>query len=1035
MMTRIRPESLSLLAAAIALLAGRPTVARDGFVATRLDALGGPADAPLRLPTAVAVSPVGELYVVDGVNNRIVVFASDGGLLEELDGGGGVRFEQPVGIDVDATGRAWIADSGNQRVVVLSPQREFERSIDVPAAESGRPADVTDVVVAPDGAHLWVVDNDGQRLLQHELAAGTWQVIGHEGESLGQFQYPFQIAALPEGDVVVSDVINARLQIFAPDGQPVRSIGSHGVEIGQFFRPGGLAIDRDRNLWVADSVLGVIQVFRADGLLIDVLRDEQGQVLHFNSPLGLAFEPGGSLCVVELAANQVARLAVSATQDAAPPLAPPRAGSGQQAQACTICHIDWLAPYADGRDSGLATRPEGTPEEPAASRSPMCLSCHDGAVADSRQRVWEEHGHRTGVAPPESMTVPQNLPLVDGKLACRTCHSAHGSDAAQGDFRRAMLLRVPNVASELCVSCHSDKTRGPRFGTHPTGGMPWPIPEPLVAAGAKVGPNPRELTCQVCHTPHGASYDHLLVLGVGSNQLCLTCHDQMRPGMFREGGDREHPLSPKTNPEQAAAIEDMGTRIGPAGELICLSCHKLHHGFGERFMLAAELKDGQMCIRCHSQRTDMLGSFHDLREKHPQERNRLGMTVSDGGPCSACHLFHRYAREPKPTAVDTVGECTTCHSQGQCAENRQLGSVNHPTLACLDCHDPHQVRFTNFLRAAPEDLCTTCHSEMNAVRAGPHDMLADPSRWLTEATNGGDRCLSCHRPHGNESTGLFRIAPVASAGPTNAPCAACHTNTLWGSSGAAVMLHPRDTDAAALASGLPLDTTGPGPAQIDCETCHDPHAGGATEHLVRLAGPHAAGQPCVACHAANAHVEANPHSGVSMRNAGFDSASCGPCHRVHANPAESRDKLLWSPVLAAAALSMVDNDTADPHCTGCHRKEGPARWPGSTSHPLVDAFDPLATSGVAHLPIYDADGNASASGRITCRTCHEPHGRIGPTLPGMPSALPGTTGRRLVLRSFVAPNVCTSCHGAEALNRFLYFHESPRRNFVMPGTR
>ncbi len=1035
MMSRPRPEQL-LLVAAFGLLAGHASLARDGFVGTPLDTLTGPVEAPLQMPTAVSVSPAGELYVVDGVNNRIVVLSSDGGVIEELDAAEGKRFIQPVGIDVDATGRVWIADTGNHRVAVFSAQREFERSIEVPASKNGRPADVTDVAVAPDGAQLWVVDNDGQRLLLYDLAAGTWQVLGREGESLGQFQFPFQIAALPEGDVVVSDVINSRVQAFAPAGHALRSIGSHGVELGQFHRPGGVAIDRDRNLWITDGVLGVVQVFRPDGSLIDALRDEQGEVLHFSGPLGLAFAPDGTLCVVEVAASRVARLAIVATQDASPPLAPPRAaaGAGQQAQACTICHIDWISPFSDGRASSLAARPPSTPEQPAAARSEMCLSCHDGSVADSRHRVWEEHGHRTGVAPPATMTVPGNLPLVDGELACRTCHSAHGSDAAEGDFRRAMLLRVKNVASELCVSCHTDKTRGPRFGTHPTGGMPWAIPDALVKAGAKVGPNPRELTCQVCHTPHGASYDHLLVMGVGSNQLCLTCHDQMRPGMFREGGDHEHPLSPQTSPEQAAAIEKVGTRIGPGGELICLSCHKLHHGFGERFMLAAELTDGQMCINCHSQRSAMLDSPHDLRRDHPQERNRLGMTVADGGPCSACHLFHRYAREPRPTPVDTVGECVTCHSNGQCAEKQQLSSVNHPTLACLDCHNPHEVRFGNYLKSAPEELCTTCHTDKEALRGGPHDMLSDPSGWSSESRDIGDRCLACHRPHGSETTGLFRVAPVASAGQANAACAACHSDSLWGSTGSAVMLHPRNVDEATLASGLPLDTSNPAAAQIKCESCHDPHADGAMEYLVRSLAPHAAGQPCVICHAANAHVEANPHNGVSMRRAGFDSASCGPCHRVHADPSESKDKLLWSPVLAAAALSVVDNDTADPHCTGCHRAGGPARWPGSTGHPLVDAFDPLATSGVAHLPIYDSEGNASASGRITCRTCHEPHGRVGPSMPGSPGAL-APAGRRLVLRSFAAPNVCTSCHGAEALNRFLYFHESPRRSFSTPGSR
>ncbi|MBK8270961.1 MAG: hypothetical protein IPK83_22695 [Planctomycetes bacterium] len=150
--------------------------------------------------------------------------------------------------------------------------------------------------------------------------------------------------------------------------------------------------------------------------------------------------------------------------------------------------------------------------------------------------------------------------------------------------------------------------------------MPWAIPQELIDAGARVGPNPREIHCRVCHTPHGASHDHLLVMGVESNQLCLTCHAEMRPGMFRDDAHSEHPLSPIVNAEQKAAVKDMNTRLGPNDQLICLSCHKLHHGKGDRFLLARELKDGQMCMQCHSEKNTMLGSSHDLRQKFPNER-------------------------------------------------------------------------------------------------------------------------------------------------------------------------------------------------------------------------------------------------------------------------------------------------------------------------------------------------------------------------------------------------------------------------------
>ena len=49
----------------------------------------------------------------------------------------------------------------------------------------------------------------------------------------------------------------------------------------------------------------------------------------------------------------------------------------------------------------------------------MCLGCHDGSVGDSRRTVWVEHGHLRGITPPDGMTVPKDLPLVDGTIVLK----------------------------------------------------------------------------------------------------------------------------------------------------------------------------------------------------------------------------------------------------------------------------------------------------------------------------------------------------------------------------------------------------------------------------------------------------------------------------------------------------------------------------------------------------------------------------------------------------------------------------------------
>lgn len=1038
------------------------------FIGTPESTFAYAGDRPMRMPTEVAVTPDGRVFVADGMHDRVLIFTPDGELGGTIESAGDAPLRQPCGLFADRAGNVWIADSGNRRIVAIDSSGATIETVNPPLRSDGHAPDVTAVALSPDGALLWCIDNDGQRLLRLDRQAGIWAAFGQRGDGIGQVQYPYLMAVGANGDVFLSDVVNSRILAFDADGRAVASIGSYGVFRGALYRPKGVAVDRAGRVWISDSVTGAVQVFKPNGAFLGVLSQSDGEVLRFESPVGIAFDDDGGLYVAELAANRVRKIRIAPPRgDALPEVVTgPRAGTGQQGRNCTICHLEWIPELAERRSNLLIDPPDSTAKDPYAARAGVCLSCHDGSVIDSRRRVWEEHGHRTGVEPPETMKVPENLPLIDGTIACRTCHSAHAAGQATGDLKTAVFLRVPNQASELCMSCHTDKLRGPVAGTHPTGGMPWPVPQALIDAGARVGPNPRELTCQVCHTPHGAQNDHLLVMGVGSNQLCLNCHDQMRPGMFRAGGHMEHPLDAKPNAEQAAAIAAMGTRVGDEGQLVCLSCHKLHHGKGERYMLADELSEGQMCLRCHSDRSSIIGSSHDLRTSRPEERNRLGMTASTGGPCSSCHLFHRYARNREPTIEDRTGLCTTCHSAGNCAECKLPGNVNHVGEKCTICHNPHDPHDRPFLSAPAEQVCISCHTDLATVVGGPHDSIQNVSGWSDQANSPSDACLACHRPHGDSTNGLFRLptsvgAPAGNGGTSRASllfasiadpdavCTSCHSQAAFGGVGSVAAAHPKATLEDGDESGLPLVSGDVGTAgRIGCRTCHNPHAGGSQPRLLRIAagegreGAASSADLCTKCHSSMAQVVLTAHAPQGMANADLESDACLPCHRAHGAADDVAASLLWSKSLLVAgqeeraaadarheamftASGAALADVGDVLCVGCHRDGGVSYAPLIASHPDI----PLSgdTANGPSMPLFDENGQVAAVGKITCRTCHLPHGRTT----DLDAAKLATDEERrqmqLQMRVFVAPNICTGCHGDDGLRRYLYFHDPARR--------
>ena len=94
----------------------------------------------------------------------------------------------------------------------------------------------------------------------------------------------------------------------------------------------------------------------------------------------------------------------------------PRAEEAADAFDCAACHPMRIRDFK-GRRANPIVPIEEFPEEPTgkqdiASTSGMCLSCHDGFVADSRE-VWKDgySGHRVGMVPGDGL---------HRKVACST---------------------------------------------------------------------------------------------------------------------------------------------------------------------------------------------------------------------------------------------------------------------------------------------------------------------------------------------------------------------------------------------------------------------------------------------------------------------------------------------------------------------------------------------------------------------------------------------------------------------------------------
>jgi len=259
-------------------------------------------------PSDVAVSKDGQIYIVDGVNNRVVVSNKRGEVLFTFGkkGSGNGQMMFPLGIDIDDAGNVYLADSGNHRIQVFDLFGEYISQIRIPSNE-GVAADPTDIIVNESGNRIFAVDNNNHYILVYNL--NTFELLdtyGTPGIEKRQFRYPFLISSDKDGYLYIVDVINTRVQVLNSDGKFVQFIGGWGVKKGQFFRPKGVALDNTNRVYVSDGYMGVIQVFKPNGEFDSVLSNsDKSDVKKFKTPVGIYIDNSNRLYVVEMFANRV----------------------------------------------------------------------------------------------------------------------------------------------------------------------------------------------------------------------------------------------------------------------------------------------------------------------------------------------------------------------------------------------------------------------------------------------------------------------------------------------------------------------------------------------------------------------------------------------------------------------------------------------------------------------------------------------------------------------------------------------------------
>ncbi len=210
----------------------------------------------------------GRIYVADLRTRGVIVLDLKTKQTRIMGMGGKADLQTPVSVAIGRDGTKYVADSGKNAIVVFSAD---ERYLTTFTQKNFHPVDLT---VWEN--ELFVSDFDASTVKVLDARSGVLlRTIGSLGSNAGQFARPLGLRMDNQGNLLVADVLNCRVQKFTRDGKLIMSFGGNGDRPGEFVRPKHLTTDNQGMIYVVDAAFSNVQVF-----------DDSGKIVGFFGSLG-----------------------------------------------------------------------------------------------------------------------------------------------------------------------------------------------------------------------------------------------------------------------------------------------------------------------------------------------------------------------------------------------------------------------------------------------------------------------------------------------------------------------------------------------------------------------------------------------------------------------------------------------------------------------------------------------------------------------------------------------------------------------------
>ncbi|MCO6435932.1 MAG: 6-bladed beta-propeller [Phycisphaerae bacterium] len=216
----------------------------------------GWADQHFQVPVGVTFAG-DRVLVADAARGEVVEVTADGSFVRAI---GSIELSRPVGVTwMPSRGELFVVDGGADAILVFDEAGRYLRTVGGPGVEPGKFNRPTHV--AAQGEVLLVADAAGFRVQLLDPMGNALSVFGQKGDGAGDFSLPKGVAFDRGGHVYVVDAQFENVQIFDRRGRLLLAFGQEGSGMGEFSLPAGIAIDNADRIWIADAGNRRIQVF------------------------------------------------------------------------------------------------------------------------------------------------------------------------------------------------------------------------------------------------------------------------------------------------------------------------------------------------------------------------------------------------------------------------------------------------------------------------------------------------------------------------------------------------------------------------------------------------------------------------------------------------------------------------------------------------------------------------------------------------------------------------------------------------------